>query len=140
MNYKKYNNIKLYLSITKTIVTFFLILGFIAFGYSNALSQLIYQQTDSNYLALLYYVIVVGFAMSILFFPINFYAEYLLEHRFNLSNQTILTWAWEKLKATLIGSIIGIPLLLLFYYILLSYGNLWWLPFSILLFFYYSDK
>lgn len=134
MNYKKYNNIKLYLSITRTIVTFFLILGFVAFGYSNTLSQLIYQQTDNNYLALLYYVIVVGFVMSILFFPINFYAEYLLEHRFNLSNQTIFTWAWEKLKATLVGSIIGIPLLLLFYYILVSYGNLWWLPFSILLF------
>jgi len=134
MDYKKYNNIKLSLGIVKAVVTFLLILGFLVFGFSNNLSDLIYQKTGNNYFALLAFVSIIGVAMSILFFPINFYTDYLLEHKFNLSNQTVFVWAWENLKATLVGSVIGIPLLLLFYFILNYYGSLWWLPFSILLF------
>jgi STE24 endopeptidase len=72
--------------------------------------------------------------MSLLFFPLNFYTDFLLEHKYDLSNQTFLAWIWENMKAALVGSILGVPLLMLFYYILSSYGNLWWLPFAIILF------
>jgi STE24 endopeptidase len=60
--------------------------------------------------------------------------EFYLEHKYNLSNQTFLDWVWENTKAALVGGVIGLPLLMVFYYILDKFESLWWLPFSILLF------
>jgi STE24 endopeptidase len=72
--------------------------------------------------------------MSVLFFPVKYYVEYHLEHKYELSNQTIFSWLWEDLKGLLVGSSIGLPILLAFYFVLNTFGNLWWLPFSILMF------
>ena len=58
-----------------------------------------------------------------------------MEHKYNLSNQTFFSWIKENLKGTLVGGVIGLPILILFYYSLETFGNNWWLPFSILLFF-----
>ena len=134
MDAKKYNNIKLFFSIAKSIITFILIFLFIALGYSEILVNYIEQSINHQYLILLVFVFITGFAMSVLFFPVNFYTDFILEHKYNLSNQKFLAWVWENTKATLVGGVIGIPLLLIFYYVLESYGSLWWLPFSILLF------
>ncbi len=134
MNAKKYNNIKLFFNISKTIVTFVLIFLFVALGYSESLVEYIKQSVTNPYLVLLVFVLAAGIAMSVLFFPLNFYTEFILEHKYNLSNQKFFAWIWENFKATLVGGVIGIPLLLIFYYVLESYGSLWWLPFSILLF------
>jgi STE24 endopeptidase len=84
---------------------------------------------------LILFVFVSGIVVSILFFPLNYYLEFYLEHKYSLSNQTFMKWIWEDLKESLVGSAIGIPILLLFYYVLNAAGGLWWLPFSILLFF-----
>ncbi len=135
MNSKKYNNIKLAVGISKSILTFVLILLFVVLGYSSRLENYLHNFTDSQYLTLLLFVFIVGLIFSIIFFPVNFYSDFYLEHKFNLSNQTFFAWIWENTKASLIGGAIGIPLLLLFYFVLISYQEMWWLPFAILLFF-----
>ncbi len=134
MDSKKYNNIKLGVGVAKTIVTFIIILLFVTFDYSKNLVLFINQFSENAYLILLVFVLVTGLAMSILFFPVNMYTGFLLEHKYKLSNQTFLAWIWENFKATLVGGVIGLPLLLVFYFVLETYGSLWWLPFSILLF------
>jgi STE24 endopeptidase len=45
-----------------------------------------------------------------------------------------LKWIWEKLKETLVGGAIGLPVLLVFFYALQKFGHIWWLPFAIILF------
>jgi STE24 endopeptidase len=134
MDSKKYNNIKLGIGVTKTIVTFLLILSFVTYGYSENLVEYINKFTINSYLVLLAFVVITGIAMSLVFFPVNFYTDFLLEHKFNLSNQTFIAWVWENIKATLVGGVIGLPLLLVFYFVLETYGSLWWLPFAILMF------
>ncbi len=134
MDSKKYNNIKLGIGVTKTVVTFILILSFVTFGYSENLVEYINKFTINPYLALLAFVVITGIAMSLVFFPVNFYTDFLLEHKFKLSNQTFIAWVWENIKATLVGGVIGLPLLLVFYFVLETYGSLWWLPFAILMF------
>ncbi len=134
MNAKKYNNIKLAISIAKTILTFILIYLFLKTGYSTELVSYLSKFTGNEYLLFLLFVAVTGFAMSVVFSPLNFYSDFILEHKYNLSNQNFFQWVWENLKSTLVAGIIGIPLLLAFYYSIRSFGELWWLPFSILLF------
>lgn len=131
---KKYSNIKLGIGIGKGIVSFILILLFVWLNYSSELEAAISIHLQNNYLILLVYIFAIGIASSIIFFPVNFYSEFILEHKYELSNQTFSKWIWENFKGTLVAGVIGIPLLLAFYFFLNLFGSIWWLPFAILMF------
>jgi STE24 endopeptidase len=131
---KKYNNIKLAGSIIKGFVTFIIISFFVLTGLSREFYKIISSLTGNEYLILTLFVILTGIVLSAIFFPADYYLEFYLEHKYSLSNQTFLKWIWEDLKESLVGAAIGIPILLLFFFVLNNAGSLWWLPFSILLF------
>ena len=116
MDAKKYNNIKLTLGIIKGFLTFVLILLFVSFGYSNRLDDLLLVSIGNNYLRLIVFSAILGFAGSILFFPLKYYVEYYLEHKYKLSNQTIYSWLKEDFKGFLVGITIGLPILMIFYF------------------------
>lgn len=74
--------------------------------------------------------------MGIIFLPISYYSGFYLEHQYKLSNQTFLKWVWENVKGMLVSAVVGLPLLLFFFYVINKYGELWWLPLAIGLFFF----
>jgi STE24 endopeptidase len=131
---KRYNNIKLFWSITKGTLTFLLLLFFVISSLSVKLYSFLQYEVSGKYLIFLLFVFVLGAVLSIIFMPLNFYTEFYLEHKYNLSNQSFLKWVWENVKGMLVGLMIGIPILLFFYYSLLTFNGLWWLPFAIGLF------
>lgn len=131
---KQYNNIKLAIGITKGIISFFVLIAFVYFGYSEKLESYLTIYSTNQYLLLFLFVIATGFAASIVNFPVKYYTEFYLEHKYELSNQTFWKWIIEDLKGLLVGSVIGIPILLLFYWVILTFGGLWWLIFSIAMF------
>lgn len=131
---KKYNRIKLSIGIAKGIASFILLLLFVWLGYSTSLENLVRNFVTNDYLVLLLYMIVLGLAGSILFFPVNFYTGFILEHKYELSNQTFCKWVWENLKGSLVAGAIGIPVLLAFYFFLNLFQEMWWLPFAVLMF------
>ncbi len=135
MNAKKYNNIKLVIGIAEAVLSFVLLFLFVKFGLSKYLENSLRIYAQNNYLVLLLFTVVVGIVSGVIFYPFSYYTGFYLEHKYNLSNQTFWKWTWENLKGTLIGGAIGLPLLLLFYFILNIFGNLWWLPFAVVLFF-----
>lgn len=135
MDAKKYNNIKLAIGITEGIVSFILILFFVWLGYSKELENYLSNYLSNQYLLFLAFLFVVGFAGSILSYPISYYTGFYLEHKYNLSNQTFWKWILEGLKGLLVSLVIGVPILLVFYYILNTFNLLWWLPFAVIMFF-----
>lgn len=135
MNSKKYNNIKLAIGISETILIFILTFLFVYFGYSRKLSNFLYSYSESNYVVLILFTVITGAAASILLFSLNFYSSYILEHKYNLSNQTLLKYFTESIKSTLVSGAIGLPILLLFYFILREFGDYWWLVFASAMFF-----
>jgi len=134
MDPKKYNNIKLSVNIINAILTFILFFLFVSLGYSQKLVNFISTFSNNNYVILLIFTVISSTILSIIFAPLSYYSSFYLEHKFELSNQSFPAWIIENLKSTLLGGIIGLPLLLAFYYTLNQYGNLWWLPFAILIF------
>lgn len=134
-NAKKYNNIKLGISVGKGIFSFFAILAFVYFDFSKELETYLSNFAANQYLLFLLFLSVVGVFSAIIGFPLKYYVEFYLEHKYELSNQTIWKWLLEDLKGLLVGSIIGIPIMLLFYWVMLTFGSLWWLVFSIAMFF-----
>lgn len=131
---KKYNNIKLTIGIIKAILSFIMLFLFVWLGYSSKLENYVRNYFSNDYFVLLAYVFTIGIVSSIIFFPVSYYTEFYLEHKYNLSNQTFWKWIWENAKETLVGSAIGIPLLLIFFFILSTFENTWWLPFGIIMF------
>jgi STE24 endopeptidase len=100
-------------------------------GATMDLSNWAYVWTSNNYLALLLFSFALGLIQSTVTLPLGFYSGYYIEHRYNLSNQSIGGWAWEHLKGVLVSLPIVVGVLLFLYYCLTTYGPLWWIPVSI---------
>lgn len=134
MDSKKYNNTKLYIGITKGIISFVLLFLFVYLGYSFQLENYIRNFLENDYLVFIIYVFTIGIFSSILFAPVNFYTGFYLEHKYKLSNQTFAKYIIENIKSMLVGLVIGVPVLLLFFFIINQFGDLWWLIFATAMF------
>lgn len=132
---KKYAKIHQIISLTETIIFFAAVLILLFTGLSLKIQDIAYHYTSNDYFALLIFLGIIGIAEGILTFPLGFYSEYILEHKYNLSNQTLSKYFAEKLKGLLVGLILGVPLILAFYFILKKFGNEWWLVLGIFMFF-----
>lgn len=130
MDSKKYNNTKLAIGIGKAVISFILLYLFIDLGYSLSLQKYIQSFTENSYLVFIIFVFVIGIFSSVLFMPINIYTGFYLEHKYKLSNQTFYKYFIENFKSVLVGLVIGIPILLLFFFVINQFGDLWWLVFA----------
>lgn len=131
---KKYAKTRRILSLTSTVIFFAVVLILLFTGLSKNISAIAYEYSANDYVALLIFVAIIGIGESIITFPIGFYSDYILEHRYGMSNQTIGGYFKEKLKGLVLGLVLGVPLLLIFYYILRNTGDNWWLVFGCILF------
>lgn len=131
---KRYQNIKLYLSLGEALLSFLLLSGFVYGGYSALLRDMVVQLHPNAYLQLLIFVFILGAGFFILFFPFSILGGFWLEHRFNLSNQRFPAWLREQAKQLLVGLILLLPLLLMVFYFLRTFPQSWWLWSAIALF------
>ncbi|WP_456408500.1 M48 family metallopeptidase [Caldithrix abyssi] len=131
---KRYERIKLIVSISESVLSFLLLVLFLTTGYSAELRDWTHQLTENAYLRFLLFMAVAGFGLSLFTFPFEFYSGFILEHRYQLSNQTLWDWIKEKLKENLVGLAIGLPLALAFYFLLLNYPQSWWFWLSVVIF------
>src|SRR5262249_38854867 len=81
---------------------------------------------DSLWLRLLVVAVVLGTGLELLTLPLSFWSSFILEHRYQLSNQTLGGWIKKRIKGYLVGGLIGLPLLYGLY-ALLSLTHPWWL-------------
>jgi STE24 endopeptidase len=132
---KKYEKIKLTVSITEGIISFVLLVLFVVLGYSKKLELFVFQYTSNPYFALIYFGLIVGIVSSLLSFPIDYFFRYRIEHKFGLSNLTFWGWIKEKLKAGVVGGVIGAPIAFLFYWLISTYEN-WWLYLALVILIY----
>lgn len=131
---KEYNKIKVRLSIADIFIDITL-LGILAFSGISMLIASTATVTGNEYLNFIIFIFITGAIFSAVGFPISFYSSYILEHKYGLSNQTVAKWFFERIKSSMIGAFIGIPVGLTFYFLLKSAGQFWWLYFSIFIFF-----
>jgi len=125
---KKYSRLKLTLSLIGTAISFLVTGTIIVSGLSLRVQNFADAATRSPYIALLLFGAILGLASGIFSLPLSFYSGYIVEHRYNLSNQSFLQWMWEQTKGFLVSLPIVVPLALLFYFFLREYQGLWWLP------------
>jgi STE24 endopeptidase len=122
---KRYERQKLTASIVNTVLSLAaLAVGALLLG--PHIDSLVRRLTgDDRWLRLIAIGFIYASALELLTLPLSFWSSYVLEHRYGLSNQTFLRWAWRRIKGYLIGGPIGL-VLLLGLYALLWYGGDWW--------------
>ncbi len=130
---KQYSRTKLTLGIVSSVLSFAVMLAIVVFGFSQALQTWSVSIATNDYVAVMLFLVAVGTIESLITFPIGFYSSYIVEHRYNLSNQTLGRWAWERIKGLLVGAPLMLVVVLVLFYCLKTYDEWWWLPVSIVL-------
>jgi Zn-dependent protease with chaperone function len=59
--------------------------------------------------------------------PLSYYEEFVLPHRYGLSNQTVKEWIIDQIKMGVIGGGIGLIFLEIIYAVLRMFPETWWL-------------
>jgi STE24 endopeptidase len=124
---KRYQKQKLTAALAKTILSlaFLAVLGIWLGPSLGSWLTDIFGYRD--WLRLLIMAAVTGIGMEVLTLPIAFWSGFILEHRYQLSNQTPRGWIWQRTKGYLVGGVIGTILLFGLYAIIWRTGEWWWL-------------
>jgi STE24 endopeptidase len=112
------------------LLTFLLV----ASGATSRIEAAVRGVSQNDYIALLLFVAVLGLFETVVSAPLKYYSGFHLEHKYHLSAQRFRAWVWVGMKGMFVGLMIGLPVLLAFYYCLKTFGDLWWLPVGVLLF------
>jgi STE24 endopeptidase len=131
---KRYSELKHKLSIRKSLLSFCVLFFIFISGLSKEFEKISYSFSHNDYFALLVFVFLIGLVEGVVTFPLSFYSAFIIEHKFNLSNQTLFSYFKEELKGFAVGAVLGIPVILIFYYIIKNYPSVWWLIMGIVLF------
>lgn len=103
------------------------LIGFTLMGGLQLLSLAVLPFTGPGLMHQL--VLVVAFAViaSVLDLPLDWYRQFVLEQRFGFNKMTPGLWWGDLLKSTLVGALIGLPLLWVVLKLMQASGSLWWL-------------
>ena len=106
------------------------LLGWTLLGGIDALNQAISRSALANYgslvpqLALLAAFAVIG---GVLDLPFTLYSTFRIEERFGFNKMTFKLWFADLVKSTVVGLVIGLPIVALILWLMGSAGRLWWL-------------
>jgi STE24 endopeptidase len=107
-----------------------LLLGWTLFGGLDALNQLINNSGLSSYSALIPQLALLaafGLISGLLDLPFTLYSTFKVEERFGFNKMTFKLWLGDLLKSTVVGVVIGLPIIALILWLMGSTGTLWWL-------------
>lgn len=127
----KYTKRKRVAGVSGLLLNTVLILLMLLLGVFDKLENFSYSITSNSYAAFLIFAVSAMAILSIAGFPLSFYRSYLLEHKFGLSNQTLSGYLLENIKGMFVAAILGLPVLLLFYFSIRNFQENWWLVFGL---------
>jgi STE24 endopeptidase len=123
---KKYESIKYFVSVSGFALDI-LILVYLLLHGSIRIRDFAESVSSSQPITVLIYVLLVGLVFKLIELPLAFYSGYVIEHRFNLSRQTIGDWVKDQLKGLALGVPLGVAAIELVYYFLRNHPESWWL-------------
>ncbi len=130
---KQYSKTKLILGIISSASSFLVVVIILFSGFSMTLRDWAMSQWSNEYAGVVIFLLAITLIESAVTFPISFYSSYIVEHRYNLSNQTPGRWLWERAKGLLIGTPLLVAGVIVLFFCLKEYGEWWWLPVSTVL-------
>lgn len=125
---KEYSRRKIRLMIIQLLLT----AGFLAFllvsKSSLFLKDIVTDWSQNFYIQVGLYLIIFGGIYYLLFLALDFYDEFVLEHKYLLSNQTFLDWLVKSAKKILLSLLMLLIAAELLYFSVKNFPDYWWLP------------
>ncbi|MGH8034404.1 MAG: M48 family metallopeptidase, partial [Lysobacterales bacterium] len=106
------------------------LLGWTLLGGLDALNQALLHSGLAAYGSLLPQLALLaafGAISGLLDLPFTLYSTFRIEERFGFNKTTFKLWLTDLVKATLLGAVIGLPIVALILWLMGSAGSLWWL-------------
>ena len=107
-----------------------LLLGWTLLGGIDTLNQALMRTGLADYGTLapqLTLLAAFGLVSGLLDLPFTLYKTFRLEERFGFNKMTIKLWLADLVKSTVVGAIVGLPIVALILWLMGSAGTLWWL-------------
>ncbi|MHC4260473.1 MAG: M48 family metalloprotease [Planctomycetota bacterium] len=124
---KQYSRSKTRLTVVQLVMTLLFLLIMLVCGASLALKELVAGWSQNYYVQLGLYLVIFGGIYQVLFVWLEFYGGFLLEHKYLLSNQTVLGWMMKNAKKGLLSLLIFLPAMEALYFFLRNFPKSWWL-------------
>lgn len=126
----RYNKTKITLKIIGLCLNLAVLLWFLFSGVSHKLRDIAFSLHNNYWVSLVIYLALFGFILEALNLPLDFYNGFTIEHRYNLSMQTVIDWINDHIKEFSLSAIIGMPACALIYYLLRIAPDIWWILFA----------
>jgi len=124
---RRYNRIRRRLSVADFLLGLALLIVLLATGWTARLRDFAYLGAGQIYvLAVFFYVIMLTVLNTLLGLGLDYYG-FRVEHRFQLSTQTLRSWARDQVKGWLVSVVIGSILVELVYATMRAAPRFWWL-------------
>jgi STE24 endopeptidase len=105
----------------------FLLLAWTLLGGLNALNQMLLQLLGPGLWQEVCVILCFMAVGALINLPLSWYQTFVIESKFGFNNSTLKLWLMDLLKATLLGAVIGIPLLGVILWVMQSGGFYWWI-------------
>lgn len=102
------------------------LIGFTLLGGLQLLSLAILALTGPGLWHQLALVVAFGVISGLLDLPLDWYRQFVLEQRFGFNKMTPGLWLSDLVKSTVVGALIGLPLLWVVLTLMEKSGALWW--------------
>ncbi len=124
---KSYSKIKVKITVLGILIDFLFLMVLLFTGLSVIIRDFAESMSDSFFVIVIIYSIILGLINELISLPLRYYSGYFLEHRYELSNQKIKDWVVDYFKSLALTVAIGLPLILIFYFILRNFPDRWWI-------------
>src|SRR4030042_471236 len=127
---KKYARLMRRLSLVELAVVGALLLVLVFSGISARMSY--FLSFPQPWASALYFVILVV-VLGIIMMPLTCYQGFILPRRYGLSTQKLGAWLADRAKASALGVLLGLGIVIVVYWLLDRFSGVWWLWAGILL-------
>jgi len=106
------------------------VLGWTLLGGLDALNRAVTQSWLASFGSLAPQIALLaafGLIGGLLDLPFTLYKTFRLEERFGFNKMTFKLWLADLIKSTLVGAVVGLPVVALILWLMASAGSLWWL-------------
>jgi len=124
---RRYNRTHRYLSLAGFLLSLAWLAALLFLGWSAGLRDVAWQVSARYSPALAVYLLLVFAGGKLLGLPLDFYAAYVIEHRYGLSNQTVAGWVKDEAKSVVLGGALSLAAAELVYALIRWRPEWWWL-------------
>ncbi len=102
------------------------LMGWTLLGGLSALNQFLHQLISPGMIQQLTLLAVFALVSGAIDLPLSWYQTFVLEQRFGFNKMTTMLWLADLFKSSLIGALIGLPIVALILWLMAATGSQWW--------------